>query len=517
MNEINMPSDELQDLLDDYVAGRLDEAETAHLEQVLLADPAARDCFVRYCRLHTDLHLLGRANAAGRRVLETITAGEGAGGRPAGTKRHMRLGRWIAIGAALAACVLLAFTMMMQRQGSGQAPAIAWLINAQNCQWVEETKLAGGLQAGQLLRLDGGLAEIRFASGASVVLEGPARLELLSGRSARLLRGKLAANVPEPARGFQILTPQGRIVDLGTEFGMTVAEDGLTDVHVFAGQVEAFGAGSSKVGLGDGQSARIAGGAVTRSADAVAGAAGVVRAIAPSPVVAPRTWALDFRRPVPGTLLDGAGQGTGLTHRLPGTGVELPARDVRLKLDTEAGRLELTTTRSDINTQHLLEQGEYLGLRLADLGFTGREDFEISVTVPNIPALHAVGQFGLYAGPRSDRNIRGGLISRSEPERYGQFLVNNDAGRDTDLNVVGILSSGDDMHLILRRKDGRYALSVENRSTGSSSTLTIRHPEFLDAEKDLHVGFFAADPQSDVPRTLLIKDMSVTVWAQRER
>ena len=49
---------------------------------------------------------------------------------------------------------------------------------------------------------------------------------------------------------------------------------------------------------------------------------------------------------------------------------------------------------------------------LAELGFTGREDFEISATIPDIPGLKEVGQFGLYAGSQSDTNIRGGLISR---------------------------------------------------------------------------------------------------------
>ena len=49
-----------------------------------------------------------------------------------------------------------------------------------------------------------------------------------------------------------------------------------------------------------------------------------------------------------------------------------------------------------------MSTGEYLGVRLADLGFTGTEDFEISATIPNIPGLKVVGQFGLYAGSRSD-------------------------------------------------------------------------------------------------------------------
>jgi hypothetical protein len=54
---------------------------------------------------------------------------------------------------------------------------------------------------------------------------------------------------------------------------------------------------------------------------------------------------------------------------------------------------------------------------------------------------------------------------------------------------------------------------VDNLTEGSSSTLTIPHPEFLDGEADLYVGLFGANTQSDVRRTLVFKEFAVTVWA----
>ena len=102
--------------------------------------------------------------------------------------------------------------------------------------------------------------------------------------------------------------------------------------------------------------------------------------------------------------------------------------------------------------------GEYLGVRLSDLGFTGTEDFEIRVTIPNIPGLNEVGQFGLYAGTSSERNIRGGLICWPRPDTYKLFLVNGFGGRDSDLYEVGLTTSGDDLRLILQGSgllDGR--------------------------------------------------------------
>ncbi len=189
---------------------------------------------------------------------------------------------------------------------------------------------------------------------------------------------------------------------------------------------------------------------------------------------------------------------------------------MRLRADKKA--LELTTTRSDLNTQELMANGEYLGFRLRDFGFTGAEDFEISATIPNIPGLKQVGQFGLYAGARKDTSIRGGLISRVEgksddsPDIFRIFLVDNSKGVNNDIYEVGLFKTGDDLRITLRRRAGRYSLAVLNLRENSSSTLEVAQPPFLDAEKDLYAGLFGANTQSDLRKTLTIRDLTVTVW-----
>jgi hypothetical protein len=217
---------------------------------------------------------------------------------------------------------------------------------------------------------------------------------------------------------------------------------------------------------------------------------------------------------VAGSIRDFAGRGIGVTHRLPGTGAALALNDPNLRLDSDNAALQLTTTRSDLNTQDRMPTGEYLGIRLADLGFTGREDFEISTTIPKIPGLDVVGQFGLYAGVDSKTSIRGGLISLDAPDHYGLFLVNNFQGVDADLNLIGLMTTGDDLKLTLRRVRKRFSLIVENLTRGSSSTLTINHPAFLDDQADLYAGVFGANTQSDVSKTLTITELKVTLWGE---
>jgi hypothetical protein len=522
MNEPENVTELCKDLIDDYLSGLLEETRMRELEERLRADAGARRYFVRYARLHTDLYMEVRARQAGTRALDRIDqlTQDGSLGR----KSHFRKAvARCAIAAGFLFAVIAGGLLLNGRtarnDGLGHEPAVAWLVNAQNCLWSDEVGPAGDMHQGKVLTLARGLAEIRFQCGARVVLNGPASLQILSGKGARLMQGRLTARVPEAAKGFEILSPQGKVIDLGTEFGLSVSENGSTNVYVFEGKVEAHPvdggqAGDGGVSLTRNQTARIAAGKVTVAPMGPdIGAAQFVRAIVPSPVIVPRTLRLTFDRSAKRGIRDAAGAGTGLTHRLPGTGRQLPEHDPNLRLNATKGRLELTTTKSDINTQYKLDHGEYIGVHLSDLGFTGKEDFAITASLPNIPALESIGQFGLYTGTRSDKNIRGGLIGRREqPGQYTQFLVNNNGGADTDPIRVGLLSTGDDLRLTLRRTDGKYALTVENQTTGGSSTLSIRHPEFLDGESDLYVGLFGANTQSEARKTLIIKEVSVTVW-----
>src|SRR5262249_39907587 len=163
--------------------------------------------------------------------------------------------------------------------GKSAGENIAWLVNAQDCQWDGAGQGPGrDMRAGKELNLAGGLAEIEFDCGARVILQGPAGLRLLSGRSAQLLRGKLTARVPARARGFAVLTPHNRVVDLGTEFGLSVDDGGAAVVRVFTGEVVAYPllsdrAGAAGITIRQDQAARLDGRSVDRELPEPGGAA----------------------------------------------------------------------------------------------------------------------------------------------------------------------------------------------------------------------------------------------------
>jgi hypothetical protein len=120
------------------------------------------------------------------------------------------------------------------------------------------------LEPGTLTLVEG-LAQVDFFSGASITLSGPAEIELKSRKLAILHRGRVRADVPPAARGFEIQTAEVRLEDLGTSFGIDAGDDGKSDVIVFDGEVRAIDRGGEELSLFEGDAAHLAGGNASKS------------------------------------------------------------------------------------------------------------------------------------------------------------------------------------------------------------------------------------------------------------
>ena len=152
---------------------------------------------------------------------------------------------------------------------------VAVLTQAVGVQWEQETQpKIGDTIPLSVLRMKSGLVQIEFYSGASILVEGPAELEVISADQCFCRSGKLRVIVPRSAQGFTVLTPEIEAVDLGTEFGVEVNPPGETQVHVFDGKVELYPpeterAAKSRIELlaGSGQHIERSGGSYMITAD----------------------------------------------------------------------------------------------------------------------------------------------------------------------------------------------------------------------------------------------------------
>lgn len=88
------------------------------------------------------------------------------------------------------------------------------------------------------LALTSGMVEVTTNDGVSLTVLGPAEFQLDSASRVVLTRGCLHAYVPEQAIGFTVKTPSSQVVDLGTEFDVSVDERGETAVRVHQGEIQ---------------------------------------------------------------------------------------------------------------------------------------------------------------------------------------------------------------------------------------------------------------------------------------
>lgn len=122
-------------------------------------------------------------------------------------------------------------------KGTSLPPDVATLLLAENCQWASANASEGErLPKGNVI-LQSGLAVIRFDGGAEVVLQDDCSLDLLSAGSVQVNHGNIIVRATDQATGFRVQTPSSELIDLGTEFSVSVEQTGQTKLNVLEGEV----------------------------------------------------------------------------------------------------------------------------------------------------------------------------------------------------------------------------------------------------------------------------------------
>jgi len=212
---------ELLDLAAAVCNGTITPEQHARLEQLLAADPAARQRYFDYL----DLHLaLGQTHAAGRMP-----------------RAHRRPARWIA--AAAAAVLLFGAALFLSTREAKESP-VAVLVQSASARFFgagEFLRVGSEIVPLREYPLKSGRAELRFRNGVTAIVEGPAVFEVRDEMRLHVTYGKCSVHVVPGAEGFAVETPLTRIVDRGTRFAVDVDEAGETEVQVVEGKAEVQG------------------------------------------------------------------------------------------------------------------------------------------------------------------------------------------------------------------------------------------------------------------------------------
>jgi hypothetical protein len=118
--------------------------------------------------------------------------------------------------------------------------AVAEIVSQDGVAWFDATTARQGHQFIVPGRLEttAGSFTLRFRSGPVIRVKDAVSMMIESDRLVHLDRGQATARVTEESIGFTIRTPMINVIDQGTEFGVAVRQNGLTDVIVFDGKVD---------------------------------------------------------------------------------------------------------------------------------------------------------------------------------------------------------------------------------------------------------------------------------------
>jgi hypothetical protein len=253
----------------------LSEAQTVRLNQLLSQDAGLRSAYLRFIAIHSAL-----TTTAGSQAFDGVTPLQGRRTAAAVARdipwavRHLRGAlRSPLLQAAVFVAVLVTGSLYWLGIGFGHRNVAARRVSSSTgseiavstqvaefpagtavSQWVRVNRVSPNalwqdpndrltvdtsLAVGNTVSLAQGEIELVYDTGVKLLLIGPCEFVMREGGGG-LRRGSLVASVPEAGQGFTIVTPNGRVVDLGTEFGVVVDDFGVSEVSVFKGKVEAF-------------------------------------------------------------------------------------------------------------------------------------------------------------------------------------------------------------------------------------------------------------------------------------
>ncbi len=269
---------ELDDLLTHILDEVLSASQRVRLNEILGASATARSYYLRYMAVHSALvttagnqsrstladELARFASRANEQLADSFESLAGPDIRPTLHRLQLFGSRRIRAAASLAAACLgglivlpialehgqnqpsapavLAQPPVIVERDSGDPRAARVTFVSPATRWRDPNgshALESYVRAGQRLTLEQGRIELTYLSGAKLLLTGPSEF-LVEATGGNLVRGELVARVPEAGHGFMIVTPHGKVIDLGTEFGVVVDDFGVSQVNVYEGRVETF-------------------------------------------------------------------------------------------------------------------------------------------------------------------------------------------------------------------------------------------------------------------------------------
>lgn len=236
MNEFQ-DDPEVDELFRAVLDQNLTVTQVRRLEEILLSDPKAREDYLRLTEIDHFLQVCYH----GEDALSMLHRQE-----PAGKTIRTFWMTWAVVCVA-SVCLLGVFFQPGQENENlpvAEARMAAILTRSIDAVWGKHSDtrhLPDGSQwnVGDWIELKKGTALLTFANGVECAITGEVQMKMDDELNCFLVQGIGTFDVPENAKGFTVHTHGGAFVDMGTSFGVTVSDQGNSEVHVLKGVVNA--------------------------------------------------------------------------------------------------------------------------------------------------------------------------------------------------------------------------------------------------------------------------------------
>jgi hypothetical protein len=291
---------ELYVLLNGLCEGVLTESQQDRLDEILKSDRQACEIYIDFTSMWSDLRyfqaslysLNGKKHRTIQRIINSpeevsdsaiwkaLAADEKTAptvdmphDKPKGEQipivvyrahEKRKLSKFNFVFLAMNAAAMLFFFLFLRFAPPKGGNKVATLTDSIDAKWADNTvsfeKGARIATGNESLLLRKGYAELLFDTNARVVIEAPAEFQIVADDRISLNYGKIYSQVPKEAIGFSIYTPNSKIIDLGTEFGVETDFRGETRLHVMKGRTKLISGPQSdtqSIEVGEGEAKEI--------------------------------------------------------------------------------------------------------------------------------------------------------------------------------------------------------------------------------------------------------------------
>ncbi len=217
--------------LQELEAGTLDPAGRDDLMALIKRSPAAQRAYLQYFEISAMLAAESATHAEQGNLPKLVPLHPFSGQ----AKRALLAAAAVLVFAAVVAVIIKAAVPSEREYAVTAAADTRWTVSGKA---QESYGQAASVREGSTVRVESGTLKLRLDTGAMMVLQGPAQVSFPELTRPVVRSGWFWLDTGSSGEKFEIATPDLRIRNLGTRFGVRVPMEGSAEVHLIKGKLE---------------------------------------------------------------------------------------------------------------------------------------------------------------------------------------------------------------------------------------------------------------------------------------